>query len=119
MDKDQALLDVQEIKQTMEASRKHFDRRKYWIVPLVALLAIIVCGLFPILSPFIAAGMLAGGIILWRRSRDPVMKAFAVGIIAGGIIILMVILFAVLGLVAYGVFGGAGGPAAQTVIPAP
>lgn len=101
MDKDQALREVQEIKQIMDESRKRAGRGKYWIGIAIALLAMAISGLVPPSAPIIAIGLLIGGVITWRRSSEPIMKAIAAGIVTVGIILLLMTLFVVLGLMAF------------------
>lgn len=116
MDKDQALHEVQEIKQVMEESRKRSGRGKYWIGPALALLAMVISGLVPPLAPVIAIGLLVGGVITWRRSSEPLMKAIATGVVAVGIVLLLMTLFVILGLVAF--HTGVQGPTI-TITPVP
>jgi len=115
MDKERAIREVHEIKQVMEETRNRSDRGKYWIVPGLALLAMLISGLFPFLAPVIAICLIVGGVIIWRRNNEQIMKAIAVGIIAVGIVILLVTLFVILGLVAYSTSGIM--ESSQTVVP--
>ena len=102
MDKDEALREVEEIKQVIDDSRKQSNRRKYWISAVIALAAVVISGLvLPILAPIIAIGLVVGGIIARRRSSDPVMKAIATGAVAIGIVALILTLFVISGLMVW------------------
>ncbi len=117
MDREQACREIQEIKQVMEESRKRSSRGKYWITPVLALLALIVSALVPPLAPVIAIGLIIVGVIIWRRSSDSVMKAISAGIVGVGIVLLLVVLFIVAGLMAFQVSGVTG--THETVVPVP
>ena len=118
MDKDQALREVHEIRQVMEESRKRTNRGKYWIVIAAAVLAMVVSGLIPPLAPVIGLGMIAAGIIIWRRNDETLMKGIAAGLIAIGIVLVLLAVFVIIGLVAYQTVGGPF-PANETVVPVP
>ncbi len=101
MDKDQAIQEVQEIKQVMDEARQRSNRRNYWILPVCAIAAMIVSALIPPLAPIIGVGFLVSGIIIWRRSGESIIKALAAGMVGIGIMMLLMTLFVVLGLMAY------------------
>ncbi len=115
MDRDQALQEVHEIKQVMEESRRRSSRGKCWIIIAAALLAMVISGIVPPLAPIIGIGMIVGGIIVWRKNSDPVIKAIAAGVCAVGIVLILVTVFVVIGLVAYNVSGIF--PAQETIVP--
>jgi uncharacterized membrane protein YhaH (DUF805 family) len=96
MDKDEAIHEVEEIKQVIADSRKRSDRKKYWIVAAIALVAVVISGLvIPIFAPVIAIGLIVGGIIARRQSSDPVIKAIAAAAIAIGIIVIILTLLVI------------------------
>ena len=102
IDKNQAIRELHEIKQVMEKSRKRFNRGKYWLGPLVAVLSIFIAFLFfPFFAPVIGTGFLVGGIIAWRWAGDSTAKKIAAGVLfAVGIILILysIILISVVGL---------------------
>jgi protein-S-isoprenylcysteine O-methyltransferase Ste14 len=101
MDKDQAVREVLEIKQIMENSRKKPNRSKYWIFPAIALVALVVCGIVPVFTPFIAIAFIVGGLVTWRRSSDSILKGTAAGIVAVGIVLLILTLIVIFGIMGY------------------
>jgi uncharacterized membrane protein YhaH (DUF805 family) len=102
MDKDEAIHEVEEIKQVIADSRKRSDRRKYWIGAAIALAAVVISGLvIPIFAPIIAIGFIVGGIIARRQSSDPVIKAIAAGAIAIGITVIILTLLVIFGLMGW------------------
>jgi hypothetical protein len=109
MDKDQAIRDVQEIKEVMQESRKRSGRGKYLIGPALALAAIIVSSIVPYLAPIMAIGLLVGGVITWRRNSETLMKVISVGIFAAGIVLIIMFILAMVGPGAY-LFSSPGGP---------
>jgi len=102
MDRDEAIHEVEEIKQVIADSRKRSDRRKYWIGAAIALAAVVISGLvIPIFAPVVGIGLIVGGIIARRQSSDPVIKAIAAGAIAIGITVIILTLLVIFGLMGW------------------
>jgi hypothetical protein len=117
MDKDQAIREVHEIKQVIEESRKQSNRRQYWIVPALAIAAIIVSALMPPLAPVIGVGFVVAGVIIRRRAIDPIMKAIGLGVLVIGIVMILMTVLVVAGLMVFNIASVTRGPA--TVVPVP
>jgi Mg2+/citrate symporter len=101
MEKDQALREVQEIKQVMEESRKRYSRNKIWWGIALIVLALVVSVIVPILIPIVAIGLLVSGIIIYRRADEQLLKSIATGAIAVGVLMILLTLLVVLGLMPY------------------
>ncbi len=78
-------------------------RRWVWVLAALAIGGAVVFA-WPIGLPVLGASMIVGGVIGYRRSRDPVVKAIASGAIAGGVVIMLVLV--VLGLTLFSVGSG-------------
>ena len=120
MDKDEAIHEVEEIKQVIADSRKSSDRRKYWIGAAIALAVVVISGLvIPIFAPVIAIGLIVGGIIARRQSSDTVIKAIAAGAIAIGITVIILTLLVIFGLMVWHTSTATTINTVTTITPAP
>jgi len=97
MDKDQALREVHEIKQVMDDSRRKSNRGYLWGGIAFIVAALVLSGIFPFLGPVLAVGLLAGGIITYRKTNDRLVRGIAGGAIAVGGIMLVAILLVLAG----------------------
>jgi uncharacterized membrane protein len=92
MDKDEALREVQEIKQVIDESRKvpsFFEKNKFWVFAVIALIIMLTLFFGIYLTPFIGIVLIVIGVIVMRESTDPTTKAIAKGAVIIGIIALV------------------------------
>jgi len=101
MDREQALRDVQEIKQVIDKSRKWSGRGKLWGIIALVVLAMVLSAIVPFLAPIIAIGFIGGGVVVYRRTDDSLTRGVAAGAIAIGIMMLLMTLLVVVGLISY------------------
>ena len=99
MEKDQALREVQEIKQVMDNSRKRHSRNNIWWGIVLIALAVVVSVIMPLLMPVVAIGLLVSGIIIYRGTNEQPLKSIAAGAIAVGVSMILLTLLMVLALV--------------------
>jgi predicted nucleic acid-binding Zn ribbon protein len=101
MEKDQALREVQEIKQVMDNSRKRHSRNNIWWGIVLIALAVVVSVIMPLLMPVVAIGLLVSGIIIYRGDNEQPLKSIAAGFIAVGASMILLTLLVVLALMPY------------------
>jgi predicted nucleic acid-binding Zn ribbon protein len=101
MEKDQALREVQEIKQVMDNSRKRHSRNNIWWGIVLIALAVVVSVIMPLLMPVVAIGLLVSGIIIYRGTNEQPLKSIAAGFIAVGASMILLTLLVVLALTPY------------------
>lgn len=71
------------------------SKRWPWLLPIAGLVATVV--FTPLIGvPILSLGLIVGGIVAYRQSREPVARAVAAGAIAGGAALLLVVAVGVL-----------------------
>jgi flagellar biosynthesis protein FliQ len=101
MEKDQALREVQEIKQIIEESRKQHSRNNVWWGIVLIALAVVVSVIMPLLMPVVAIGLLVSGIIIYRGANEQPLKSIATVMIVIGVLMILATVLLVLGLMPY------------------
>jgi predicted nucleic acid-binding Zn ribbon protein len=101
MEKDQALREIQEIRQVIEESRKRYRRNEIWWGIVLIALALVVSVIMPLLIPVVAIGLLVSGIIIYRGANEQPLKSIAAGAIAVGVLMILGTVLLVLALTPY------------------